>query len=213
MRASILSFLLFGILSVSCDFLESSIMDNPTSMTISLQYKGPVFQGNYYSGYLPKTDYAIWITDANNQFIRTLQVNKGAVKIGKYGAHAWHLPTWLSHTNDSIKDIPDVDSIPPRFDGITAASHAFDAIEPTTTTSAIWDFKDASGKLVADGIYNYHVEAANIKKDSTGTIINGVDYELSVNPDHVSGSVTYPAGVVINGNTTVNILSFSGVLN
>ncbi|MCI0474180.1 MAG: hypothetical protein L0Y76_11415, partial [Ignavibacteria bacterium] len=183
--------LLCLILFVSCNDTATG-PDGITSLTVTLTFKGPVAKGNYYTGYLPKTDWSIWIKNASSQYIKTLKINTGIVKIGTYGAHAFHLPNWLSCTGDSIKDTPDADSIPDRFDGITSASILINASLPEETVTATWDFTDINGNTVSDGDYYFCAETANIQKDSANNVVG---YTLAVFSETSNGSVSYPSGI------------------
>ena len=207
----IIGFVLFAALC----FMFFITCTNPTGasnkiLAVTLTFQGPRYQGNFYSGYLPSTDWAVWIENSNHQYIRTLQINKGVVKIGEHGAHADHLPAWLACTGDSINDTPDADSIPDRFDGITAASYLFDSSNPSETVTATWDFTDASGNTVVEDTYYFCAEVANIQKDSAN---NPVGYTFSVLSENTAGTVTYPSGATVDGTPSANILSCTGTID
>lgn len=192
---------------------------NVTNFIASLQFNGPGYEGDYYDpgALIPKTDWCIWIEDANNQYIKTLAINIGIVKYGYSGRHAKHLPNWLACTGDSIKD-PPTPLIPTRFDGITTASFDFDSFLPETTVTAEWDFTDTAGTLVPEGTYYFRAEVTNIVKNVNkaviDTIING-DTTFGYFPiqllNQVSiATVTYPTGEVTNSTATTNIKAFTG---
>ncbi len=208
---------LIALLSVLVVALSSSIFfsctdddpEGPAQITVSMTFKGPLFKGNYYSGFLPKTDWAIYVKDAANKYIKTLKINTGVVKIGQHGSHAKHLPVWLALTGDSITDQPDEDSIPPRFDGYTAASYSFNASSTGEAVTATWDFTDVTGAKVPAGTYTFIAEAANIQKDSSTV---APFFTLSFFSETSMGTVTYPEGAVVNGTATTNILSLTGAV-
>lgn len=200
--------LICSILFVTCQNPSSS--DDDKKLTVSLTFKGPRCQGNYYSGFFPSTDWAVWIANSSNEYIKTLKINVGAVKIGEHGAHANHLPEWLSCTGDSINELPDADSIPDRFDGITAASYLLDEHNPDETVTATWDFTDTSGTTVPEDTYYFHAEVANIQKDSAD---NPAGFTYSVLSENTAGTVTYPSGAVVDGTPTTNITSCTGTVD
>ncbi len=181
------------------------------SLHVSLVFSGPVYKGNYYpSDYVPKTDWSVWIADAANNYVKTLNINIGVVKIIPDSAsRANHLPAWLNCTGDSINDPPDLGPVPQRFDGITSASFLFDQFLPDTTITVEWDFTDTSGTTVPEGTYHYWAEVANMEKDSAS---DTVGYIVNLFSETATGSVQYPSGAAINGAPTASIISFSGVV-
>ncbi len=194
---------------LSCDSPTSE--DDSKQLHITLAYKGPVYKGNYYSpDYLPSTDWAVWIADASNRYIKTLKINIGVAKlIIDSASRANHLPAWLDCTGDSINDSPDQGPVPERFDGITAASFLFDQWLADTTVTIPWDFTDTSGTTVPEGTYYYWAEVANMEKDSAS---NTEGYIMNLISETATGSVQYPSGVTTSGSSTANILSFTGVV-
>ncbi len=193
----------------SCD--SPTDEDDSKSLSITLSYKGPVYKGNFYSpDYVPSTDWSVWIADAANNYVKTLKINIGLVKIIPDSAsRANHLPTWLNCTGDSINDSPDLGPVPARFDGITAASFLFDQWLADTTVSVTWDFTDTSGTTVPEGTYSYWVEVANLEKDSAS---NDSGFTMKLLSENATGTVQYPSGNTTNGSPTANIQSFSGVV-
>ena len=200
--------LICSMLFVTCKAPSSS--DDDKKLTVSLTFKGPRYQGNFYSGFLPSTDWAVWIANSSNQHIKTLKINEGVVKVGSEGSHPDHLPAWLACTGDSINDIPDADSIPDRFDGITAASYLLDDFNPDETVTASWDFTDANGTTVPEDTYYFYAEVGNIQKDSAD---NADGYTYSVLHENTAGTVTYPSGATVDGTPTTNILSCTGTVD
>ena len=92
---------------------------------ITAHITGPLYQGNFYKGYLPITDFVVWIEDENSRYIKTLQVSKGAVNVASSGVHAEHLPIWAKSANVKCDLKVAKDSLAyilPEFDGLTSAS-------------------------------------------------------------------------------------------
>lgn len=198
----------FLILMFCLQLSADSKSGNDQLLEISLTFKGPVYQGDYYSGYLPATDWVIWIEDDQHRYIKTLYVSKGVVTVGEYGAHEHHLGTWKEHAQIDINGTAPKGSefIPELFDGITAASVYFTSGNDTTIT-VTWDFTDSDGKTVPQGTYYFCAEVAGIEKNKSNTpdeyvvakIINEFSY----------GSVIYENGEIIQGKPTANIKRLS----
>lgn len=199
--------LICSMLFVTCNDPSSS--GDEKQLTVSLTFKGPRYQGNFYSGFLPSSDMAIWVTNSSNHYIKTLKINVGAVKIGEHGSHTGHLPAWLTCTGDSITESPDADSIPERYDGITGASYQLDEHNPDETVTATWDFTDTSGATVPEDTYYFYAEVANIQKDSSD---NDAGYTYSIRSESTSGTVTYPSGATVDATPTTNITSCTGTV-
>ena len=138
---------------------------------ITAHITGPLYQGNFYKGYLPITDFVVWIEDENSRYIKTLQVSKGAVNVASSGVHAEHLPIWAKSANVKCDLKVAKDSLAyilPEFDGLTSASLKV-KLSKDTIMSIKWDFTDAKGNPVPEGTYYYCIESSNIKKDSSAT--------------------------------------------
>ncbi len=183
---------------------------NYECLSIALRCDGPEYEGTYYTGYYPSTDWVIWIEDENGNFIKTINVSKGIVKIGKYGASTHHVPTWETSGNIKIEGTVADDSlayVPTEFDGLTAASTNLTYLADTTII-ATWDLTDADGNDVPDGTYYFCTETANLIK-------NGTSPEFVV-PTIVSettkGKVVTSSGKVTSALATEHIINFSAVL-
>ena len=179
---------------------------------VSLTFNGPVYEGNWYSGYLPATDHAIWIEDENNSFVTTLQLNESIVKVGEHGAHLEHVPAWTAasgESDDSLSQRVDTANgvdIPLDYDGITAASVLFEgAPPPDTTIEATWDLTDYTGAEVAAGTYRFCAEVANIQKDSAATN-PPPEYVIS---ETCCGTVEVEDGPVTDASPTQSISSLT----
>lgn len=198
-----------GLLGCSDDADEAS-----KRLVVSLTYSGPVYQGDFYTGYLPATDHAMWIEDAQGNYVNTLQLSPGIAAITEHGSHLTHVPTWTAttgETDDSIVariDTPDVD-IPPEYDAVTGASETFfnealgDTDSPTeATVTAYWDLRDYTGADVQSGTYRFCAEVANIVKDS----VPGMPFPPdSVVHETCCGTVVLMDGPVTDATPTAHI--------
>ena len=136
---------------------------------ISATISGPVYQGSYYTGFKPATDYVFWIATKEGDYIKTLKISKGAVNVASTGIHAEHLPEWQEYTGVESDEKVEHDSLSyifPAFDGLTSASLRLDG-ETDTTITLTWDFTDTAGNPVPDDEYYFCVETANLIKNGT----------------------------------------------
>lgn len=181
MRARIVAFCTVAVLAVllpKCS--ESQPGDDPArnQLDISLTITGPRYQGNYYRGYLPRTDYAMWIQTPDSQMVKTLAITRNVVTVGSYGAHENHLPVWKAVAGLSGVDStlwPPADSLSyvlEPYDALTAASVNCNPDSSEHPLSSSWDFTDSTGRPVEPGTYWFCAEATNIAKDS----VIGVPY-------------------------------------
>jgi hypothetical protein len=164
---------------------------------------GPLYEGTFYKGYLPATDFAVWIEDEQGRFIKTIKISKGVVNVAHAGIHAEHLPTWqksskvysdLTVANDSLSYIL------PGFDGITSASLKLKA-NTDTLFSLKWDFTDSAGIPVPEGVYRYCIETSNIRKNTA--------LEVIVLSESTSGTITTRKRSFTVATTTRNIKQFN----
>lgn len=191
----------------SCDTSTNTTPEDQ-NVTITANFKGPLYAGNYYKGYLPATGYVLWIKDSNGNFVKTIHVTKGIVEVGVYGAHTDHLPEWEKSSGVSIDTTvakKEDAFIPEEFDGITSASPTFGSALADTTVTLVWDFTDESGTKVPKGTYSYHFEAGNISKDSVDT---GESIVTVIN-ETTSGTIQYGSGTATAANPTNNITSLT----
>ena len=154
-----------------------------TSVQILLNLIGPKYQGTYYPDFLEvTTDYAIWIEDANREYVKTLQITPVAVTVDSaHGSHIEHLPGWSEAAGITYADLENEtdDGVAPSFDGITGASPFFapDAVE--ITISVIWDLTDAEEQPVGPGVFYACAEAANIIKDGDSEAETVTRFEIN----------------------------------
>jgi hypothetical protein len=172
------------------------------SLKIDLQFKGPTYSGTAYTGYLPLTDWVLWIENENGSFVKTLKVNVGAVTAKTTGACEHHLPTWKTIAGISIPGTGNSTKvIPAQFDGITGASFNFSKLGKDTTISVIWDLTDEKGYAIQSGKYYYCAEVSNINKNKNDTT-------CQINNEFTKGIFYYEnAGVTDPASPTTNILS------
>lgn len=141
------------------------------SVNISFTANGPVFStdGNYGSVGGVNTHWAVWIEDSNNNYIKTLRINKSTPQIGKYGTDKLSsLPYWQASskftTPADTTGLLDTNKIYKEFDGLTSASLDFSKATDTTVNIS-WDFTDGTGEKVSNGIYRFCVELSALVKN------------------------------------------------
>lgn len=179
-------------------------------LRVSLTFSGPVYEGSFYNGYLPATDHAIWIQDADGRYVTTLLLNESIVEMGTHGAHLSHVPTWTAvrgETDSALAARMDSTTrMPPEYDAVTGASVTFynqakgdtDKVRDTTLV-AEWDFADYTGATVEPGTYAFCAEVANIHKDS----VDGVAFPPdSIMAESCCGSVVVDGGPVTDASPT-----------
>lgn len=96
---------------------------------LTVDFTTVTFDGEY----APRNVGAVWITDEQGVFVKTLE--KWAVKRSKY------LVKWKAASGGSTVD---------AVTGATRAQHGAHSLE--------WDATDADGKLVPDGVYRIYLE-------------------------------------------------------
>ncbi len=188
-------------------------------LAITLRYKGPVYQGTFYNGFLPSTDHAVWIVDSQGKYVKTLQVSESAVTVGEHGSHVSHLPVWSAASGETdalLAARTDTGESAVEYDGITSASTTFynaakNDVTPVsdTTRTFVWDLTDSTGTRVADGLYRFCAEASNIKKDSVGVDPYPPD---SILHEDCCGSLSIVDSVVTPALPTTHITELSGQL-
>ncbi len=94
--------------------------------------------------YKPFNVMALWVTDAEGKFVRTLAMH--AAKRQPY------LKVWLKSSKKNIAD---------AVTGATLKAHAAYTVK--------WDCRDADGKPVPDGDYEIRVEFSNANKEGPVT--------------------------------------------
>ena len=110
--------------------------------------------------YAPKNVVAIWVEDAQGNFVKTLLAYAANRKT--------HLNTWEASTTAAGSPFNTVDAIT----GATKTSHA--------TRTCTWNGMDVNGTLVADGSYKLRMELTdknNTGNFSTFTFTKGVETE------------------------------------
>ncbi len=88
---------------------------------------------SYGGQYYPKHVLAIWITDQNDVFKRTLRLAGGTYKV--------HLVKWNQMSSGNTTD---------AITGATLTSHQ--------THTAVWNGKDKNGNILPDGNYKVYIE-------------------------------------------------------
>jgi hypothetical protein len=182
----------------------------PTSfdqVTITLIASGPAYEGDFYQGYLPNTDFAIWIEDENHNYIKTLLLDTTIVQVGEHGAHSEHLPEWQRITglsNDSLALLPlDDKNIPVEFDGITGASMHLNSPDIVDTIQVVWDLTDAKNEVLEKGVYYFCAEVANIEKYTDNPA------EVLINNEFTRGSIDLNKYSNEEAVGTLNIIELS----
>jgi hypothetical protein len=146
------------------------------ALNIMLKLNGPEYQGSFYKGFLPLSDYVFWIEDANRNYIKTIKVTPTAVKVDSvHGEHLSHLPAWMAASGLTYADLQreTQDGIAPSFDAITSASISFAQDTSAQNLTAEWDLTDKEGNKVESGVFHCCAEVANIiKNDSVSYTVN-----------------------------------------
>lgn len=192
------------LMGISCEKEKSKAELGAQKLRIRLTLSGPIYQGTFYSGYLPRTDYAIWIEDQNRNYVKTLQITKSVVSVGDY-SHVDHLPTWMSKSGITYEKLQEETGnqpgIAPSFEGITSASPYFPSEDTTQTFFAEWAFTDGSGKAVSSGIYYFCAESANITKNEATA--------YTIQAESTFGSVDLGKGKIQPATPTTHIRELS----
>ena len=127
----------------------ASAVPAPTSTGGVATFSGTI---NDYVGSAKASHYAAaWVTDSTGKFITTLW-RQGP----DFSSVQWsdHLPTYTAMRGD----VTTLDG----FTGATTSSYAAPANNPITFT---WNGRDATGKIMPDGDYNFYVQYAESEKD------------------------------------------------
>ncbi|GHU69603.1 hypothetical protein FACS1894184_13900 [Clostridia bacterium] len=80
--------------------------------------------------------FAVWVEDANGQFIRTLYATKFTAS-GGYKSRPDSIPIWVERSG---------------VDGVSGAT------PQTGAFSCVWDLKDSNGITVPQGLYKFYIE-------------------------------------------------------
>lgn len=92
---------------------------------------------SYGGNFAPKHCLAIWITDSNDIFKRTLKLAASTYKV--------HLVKWNQMSSGNVTD---------AITGATLNQH--------TTHSVVWNGKDKNGNLLPDGNYKVYIEFTEV---------------------------------------------------
>ncbi len=101
------------------------------------------FDYNKQSGYA-SNQFAVWIEDAEGNFIKTLYATRFTAK-GGYKDRADALPVWVVQSNLASLEKPEIDAI-------TSAT------PKSGTLSYTWDMTNTNGDAIAPGEYKFFVE-------------------------------------------------------
>jgi hypothetical protein len=163
--ASCLSVLVFT--GAGCDN-DKGVEAKPTiaSAIITLRFSGPRYAGSFYPVFFPATDHAVWIEDAEGQYVKTLGISKSVVSVAQY-SHVDHLPTWMakSGTTYEVLQAETEEGVAPSFDAVSGASVYFVGDVTDSTLGFLWDLKDGEGNHVLEANFRFCAEVANITKD------------------------------------------------
>jgi len=131
------------------------------TVVVTLRFSGPRYEGSFYKGYLPATDYAVWVEDGERRYIRTLGISRSVVSVGEH-PHLDHLPKWKAKSGLTYEDLKEETSegVAPSFDAVSRASVLFGEDLADTTLTFEWDLRDL------EGVYYFCAEVANISKDT-----------------------------------------------
>ena len=191
---------LFG---TGCDN-DNGVEAKPTivSATITLRFRGPRYAGTFYSGILPATDHAVWIEDAEGQYVKTLGISKSVVSVGDY-PHLNHLPTWMvkSGTTFEALQAETEEGVAPSFDAVSGASVYFVGDVTDSTLVFEWDLTDKAGNRVSEDDFRFCAEVANITKNEA------TSYEI--NPETTYGLMDLKEQSTTLADPTQHILELS----
>ncbi|MBL8026002.1 MAG: hypothetical protein JNL74_06310 [Fibrobacteres bacterium] len=173
---------------------DTATVGSAKQANISVKVSGPVSQGNYYTGYKPATDFAVWIENSAGKYINTVKVSKGSAKIGDYAAHEAHLPIWQKSSGLDLNKVTvqlDTAGIPVVLDGLTGASlKCRTTAGYDTTMTLVWSMRDSGKVAVPSGSYFLCVETANIIKNKTGS--TGADsVVMTINNNYRKKSIVF----------------------
>lgn len=174
--------------------------DEPANQVVQIVFTldGPqgVVSEVYSEGITVPTDYAVWIEDAQGNFVKTLHVTETVVTVSpSQGSHLEHLASWAAAAGLTYEELQKEteDGIPASLDGLTGATPNL-MVEPFEETITVeWDKKDANGNAIDSGIYACFVESANLHKYYVGDdvvvdIIAGVA-QMNINLDEESSQL------------------------
>ena len=153
---------MFAIVALIALFISTESVVTPPSGDIFKSKRVTVgFNYNHKDG-PGSNQYAVWVEDSSGKLVKTLFVTsfttKGRSRDGEplvrgYVKRPTCVPTWVEKSN--AKEMSDLE-----LDGVTGATPA------SGHRTYSWDFKDASGNLVAAGKYRICVEATLFNKSS-----------------------------------------------
>ncbi len=171
------------------------------SVTVSVRFSGPRYAGTFYSGFLPATDFAVWIESAAGAHLQTLKVTPQAVSVSTY-SHLDHLPAWQASTGLTYEDLQAQTSsgVAPSFDGLTQASVLFADAVAETSLVFTWDLGRAAGIALESGQFRFCAEVANIVKNDAAA------YQIVA--EHACGALdlaAMPLGSGAPSALTVNV--------
>lgn len=164
------------------------------SMTFTVTTK------TYNGKYSPQHCFALWITDSNGKYVKT--INRQSKNYTRY------LTNWSNNSGSKTTD---------GITGATLTSHNYEYTSSGKTTKRIpfnWDFKNYLGNTVADGTYYINIEFT--ENDATGKYVKyaftkgSTSYSNSLNPETSSAyfsnaTITYTAlASAINNAETDN---------
>ncbi|GHU75523.1 hypothetical protein AGMMS49992_19700 [Clostridia bacterium] len=114
--------------------------------------------------------FAVWVENANGQFIRTIFATKFTAS-GGYKSRPDSIPIWVARSG---------------VDGVTSAT------PQTGVFSCVWDLKDSDGSTVPQGVYKFFVEGTLRWKNQV--LFSGViEIGDSAQSVTVEGDYTYEA--------------------
>lgn len=151
--------------------IEIEIKKTPEMAAISVTVDGPTFQtdGNYGSDGDILTHWAVWITDAQGKYIKTLKINESTPKINKYGYDKLSsLPLWQASSGfttpeDTTGKLTE-EKVYKELDAVTAASLNISE-GSDTTVDVFWDLTDALDTKLVDGVYRVYAEFSALVKN------------------------------------------------
>jgi len=138
----------------------------------------------YNGQYAPKHCFALWITDASGNYVKT--INRQSKNYTRY------LTNWVSGSGSKTTD---------GMTGASLTSHNYAYTSSSKTTQRIpftWDFLDYNGTLVDDGTYYINIEFT--ESNATGKTVK---YAFTKGISSYSGSLTPVSSSSYFSNATI----------
>ncbi len=119
----------------------------PATGTTAISFTPKTYTGANYPAFV----YAVWVTDANNKYIKTIRAQAGT--------RMRYLDKWLTSAGVVL---------PTQPDGVAGATISFAASAPVAIT---WDMKDKAGVIVPQGNYNINFQLTSSNNTGLSLVV------------------------------------------